>query len=90
MSERARFEAEEIRGLAERYGGRRVPGRLGYTFSPLCWCCPHWDSDTMQPPTRDGEPWLCSRGCAPLTSHGPLQNCPANLPGHYGFRQVQP
>lgn len=86
MSERARFEAEELRGLAERYGGRRVPGRLGYTFSPLCWCCPHWDNDTMQPPEQEGDLWTCSRGC---TSCLELKDCPNALPGHAGYRHVR-
>lgn len=87
--DRAAFEAEEIRGLAQRYGGRReytADGIGVYRFSPLCWCCPHWDSDTMQPPEREGEPWKCSRGCAPITPEPPLIPCPAGLPGHYGQR----
>lgn len=85
MSERGRFEAEEIRGLAERYGGYRVPGRLGWTFSPKCWCCPHWDNDTMQRPEREGDPWTCSRGCALCTD---IQPCPSELDGHHGYRLV--
>lgn len=88
MTDRGRFEAEEIRGLAERYGGYRVPGELGYRFSPKCWCCPHWDNDTMQRPEREGDPWTCSRGCVPLTANGPLEICPAELAGHHGYRQV--
>lgn len=81
--DRAEFEINEIRGLAERYGGRREPGKLGYVFSPLCWCCPSMDNNTMVRPANEGEPWKCSRGCAPSTE---IQPCPAQLPRHHGYR----
>lgn len=87
MNERARFEAEEIRGLAERYGGSRVNLAGGggyYQFSPKCWCCPGHDNDTMQRPENEGDPWVCVRGCSPSTA---IRPCPERLAGHHGYRK---
>lgn len=92
MSDRAAFEAEEIRGLAERYGGRRVPGKLGYTFSPLCWCCPWHERQELvlaegANPSL-GTSWSYPKGCARSTEG--LGPCKAAIAGHHGFRESRP
>ncbi len=88
MNKRQRFETEEIRGLAERYGGRREPGKLGYVFSPLCWCCPwHERQELVLAEGADKskwQSWSCPKGCAhSMESLGP---CKAAIAGHHGYR----
>jgi hypothetical protein len=100
MSERGDFEAEELRGLAERYGGRRVvvepatkhhPAVHAYQFPALCWCCPMWQRvELVLRPGETGRSWetlMCPHGCRSTTEEGALSKpCPSALPGHAGYR----
>lgn len=65
--DRLEFERQEIAGLAQRYGGKRVykDGIGFWQFPP--WYCPHC--------TKDGDlESLPKPGCpSPLARHGPLK-----------------
>lgn len=104
MSDRSEFEAEELRGLAARYGGRRVeitpatrhhPAIHAYQFSALCWCCPAWQRVELvlkpgaAPESRSSETLMCPHGCRSTTEESALsQPCPTGLPGHAGYRHL--
>lgn len=98
MSERGDFEANELRGLAKRYGGERVevmpstehhPAVHAYQFSPLCWCCPMYQHQELVlaegADRSDWRSWSCPKGCARSMDEGALKNpCAAGIIGHHG------
>lgn len=65
--DRAQFETEEIRGLARRYGARRVyrDGVGSWRFPP--WLCPHCTS--IAGPDTEALPDCPEK----LARHGPVE-----------------